>query len=58
MVKLNTAQRKALYRKWVQSNQGMSYWDFRKTVQPGHDCIMVRWSGMWIGIELDGYTHS
>jgi hypothetical protein len=27
-------------------------------VVPAHDCIMVRWSGMWLGIELDGYTHS
>lgn len=22
------------------------------------DCIMIKWCGMWIGIEPDGYTHS
>ena len=31
---------------------------FRKTVQPGPDCIMLPWKGMWLGIERDGYTHS
>ena len=31
---------------------------FRATVQAGYDCVMVQWSGMWLGIELDGYTHS
>jgi hypothetical protein len=36
----------------------MTYREFRKTVQQGFDCLMVQWSGMWLGIELDGYTHS
>lgn len=31
---------------------------FRKRVQPGPGCIMIEWSGMWLGIEPDGYTHS
>lgn len=22
------------------------------------DCYMVRYGSMWLGIELDGYTHS
>ena len=22
------------------------------------DCLMVRWKGMTLGIETDGYTHS
>lgn len=35
-----------------------SYREFRRTVQPGPDCIMVRYAGMWLGIETDGYTHS
>jgi len=55
---LSTKQRKALHRKWVQNNQGLTYQAFRRTVLPGCDCVMVRWSGMWLGIELDGYTHS
>lgn len=55
---INKAQRKALHRKWVQNDQGMTYLQFRRTVQAGWDCIMVQWSGMWLGIENDGYTHS
>ena len=38
-----------------------TYREFRKTVQPefcGHGAILVRWCGMTIGIETDGYTHS
>jgi|TARA_R110000751_G_scaffold245045_1_gene345065 hypothetical protein len=58
MVKLNKAQRLALARKWQQNSQGMTYRQFRATVQSGFDCVMVRWSGMWLGIEPDGYTHS
>lgn len=55
---LNKAQRKALHRKWVQNDQGLSYLEFRRTVSAGFDCVMVRWCGMWLGIETDGYTHS
>ena len=38
--------------------QGMTYLQFRRTVLHGYDCLMVRWCGMWLGIEKDGYTHS
>lgn len=55
---INKAQRKALHLKWAQNNQGISYLQFRRTVESGWDCVMVQWSGMWLGIELDGYTHS
>jgi len=62
MVKLNKAQRAALARKWQQNPQGMTYRQFRATVQAGYPndgcMVMVQWSGMWLGIELDGYTHS
>lgn len=60
MTKTNKAQRKAIHRKWVQNNQGMTYRAFRKTVVSvfPFDCLMVQWSGMWLGIESDGYTHS
>jgi hypothetical protein len=58
VIALTKQQRKALHRKWLQNDQGMTYPQFRRTVQSGWDCVMVRWSGMWLGIELDGYTHS
>jgi hypothetical protein len=58
MVKLNKAQQISLKRKWIQDDQGMTYKEFRKSAQQGWDCIMVHWSGMWLGIETDGYTHS
>lgn len=57
-MKLTRQQREALYRKWVQDSQGLTYRQFRKTVQSGYDCIMVKWCNMWLGIENDGYTHS
>ncbi|MCK1671079.1 hypothetical protein [Bradyrhizobium sp. 150] len=37
------------------------YRSFRRSIQPSFDrsgCVMVHWSGMWLGIETDGYTHS
>lgn len=71
MTRLNKAQQRALlavynrapmYRDAAdcRSNKRITYREFRKTVQPGFlcDCIMVPWAGMWLGIELDGYTHS
>lgn len=36
----------------------VTYREFRKTVQEGFDCLMVKWAGMWLGIERDGYVHS
>lgn len=27
-----------------------------KAVQHGHDCIILKWCGMWLGIEPDGYV--
>lgn len=61
MLTLNKAQQlalKALYdREW---DKPKSYLQFRRTVQPslGKDCIMVKYCGMWLGIESDGYTHT
>ena len=55
---LTKQQRASLKRKWTQDNQGMSYLAFRRAVIVFHDCIMVKWCGMWLGIETDGYTHS
>ena len=39
-------------------HRAISYREFRRTVQPGCNCIMVFWAGMWLGIETDGYVHS
>ena len=36
----------------------MSYDEFRASVQTGYDCLLVRWQGMTLGVELDGYVHS
>jgi len=58
MSALNRAQREALHRKWLQENQGLTYLQFRRTVSTVFGCVMVQWSGMWLGIEIDGYTHS
>jgi hypothetical protein len=58
MVRINKAQRAALHRVWSRDPQGQTYRQFRATVEPGPDCVLVRWCGMWLGIEPDGYTHS
>ena len=62
---LNRKQREALanvYRRPLDSDTGpktlKGYRAFRRTVQFGHNCAMVHWCGMWLGIEEDGYTHS
>ncbi len=55
---LTKEQRVALKRVYDRESLGMSYRQFRRTVQPGWDCIMIQWCGMWLGIEKDGYTHS
>jgi len=41
-------------------NGVQSYLEFRRTVRPylRGGCVIVPWLGMWLGIEIDGYTHS
>ena len=61
MLTLTKPQRKAVkrvYDRKMEAPQLLSYRQFRATVQPGYDCIMLQWCGMWLGIEKDGYTHS
>ena len=71
MINLTKPQRKALariYQRLINDAQPKhpfehqrgvpSYRAFRRTVQPGPGCVMVRYAGMWLGIEPDGYTHS
>ena len=55
---INKAQQTSLKRVWTRNNQSKSYLAFRRTVCVGSNCAMVHWSGMWLGIEPDGYTHS
>ncbi len=59
MVKLTKAQRKAVKKIYDRDFDVMeTYREFRKRVQPGSNCVMIKWCGMWLGIEPDGYTHS
>ena len=50
----------ALLRKWKQSNQGMTYLQFRRSAMPmfGDPAIVIKWCNMFLAIEPDGYTHS
>ena len=58
MVKTTRKQREALLRIHRRGADGRTYREIRRAVLPGHDCIMLQWAGMWLGIERDGYTHS
>ena len=58
---LTREQRLALLRiynrEWMAKPK--TYLAFRRTaIQTHMGCVMVPWSGMWLGIEPDGYTHS
>jgi hypothetical protein len=38
-----------------------TYREFRATVQPTFGCdgaVVVKWCGMWVCIERDGYAHT
>jgi len=63
MATLNKPQQQALKRVFdrapiIENDKRISYREFRKSVQIGRDYAMIKWAGMWLGIELDGYTHS
>jgi hypothetical protein len=61
MTKTTRAQREAVFRKWVQHPNGLTYRQMRATARPtwGMDnAIVLPWCGMWLAIEQDGYTHS
>jgi hypothetical protein len=63
-MRLTKPQQQALHNLWQRSplrTQGTSYLAFRREVfgmigEP--DTIIVRFCGMIVGIEPDGYTHS
>ena len=58
MFPITRKQREALLRIYRRGTDGRTYREIRRAVLPGHDCIMLQWAGMWLGIERDGYTHS
>jgi hypothetical protein len=61
MVPLTKPQRVAVYRKWSQSNQDLSYKQFRSTALPmcfGDGAIVIQWCNMFLAIETDGHIHS
>jgi hypothetical protein len=56
---ITKAQQKAVLKVYLRDiEEASSYLQFRRRVKRGRDCIMLQWKGMWLGIELDGYTHS
>jgi len=57
---ITKAQQQALLAIWDRNSptNPPTYLAFRRQVQPGPGCILIPWSGMWLGIEPDGYTHS
>ena len=60
-MQITKEQQTALSRKWRESNQDMTYLQFRRTVMPTFGSggeIMVAWCGMILGIETDGCCHS
>ena len=56
--KITKEQQQAIKRKFTQNNNGLTYLQFRRSVQYGYGCLMLRWCDMLLGIEPDGYTHS
>lgn len=61
MIPITRKQRRAILLKWRQADQGLSYRAFRKLAVPvlaSDGAIAIPWSGMWLCIEADGYTHS
>ena len=63
MLTLTKAQRKAIKRVYDRNPDGAaSYREFRTRVKPGgfgsDTWVFIPWCKMYLGIELDGYTHS
>jgi hypothetical protein len=58
MIITTRQQREALKRIWMRGTDERTYKQLRRDVIGGHDCLMLHWAGMWLGIERDGYTHS
>ena len=66
-MKLTKPQQQSLLRKYIDgqhehgSTRDVSYLTFRRSVHPTFhmdNAVTVKWCGMWLAIESDGYTHS
>ena len=59
-VALTPAQRDALLKVYARKDLGLTWPEFVASAYPDPimRCVMVPWSGMWLGIEPDGHTHS
>jgi len=58
-LKWTDAQKIALIKLYRRSDDGCkSLNEFAKRVEDYGDYLGLRWCGMFIGIEKDGYTHS
>lgn len=60
-MEMTTEQRAALTRKWNRDSQGVTLDAFIRSAQATIGCdgaVVVRWCGMWLAVERDGYTHS
>lgn len=56
---LTRPQRESLFKIFQRDhNDAQTYREFRRRVVFCSDYVMIPWCGMWLGIELDGYTHS
>lgn len=61
-IHITKPQAKAVWRKWKQNNDGHARYKYMlRSVQPtfGLDgAIVLRWCGMYVCIERDGYAHT
>lgn len=54
-------QKSALFRKWCQNQNELTFQEFVDGITPmlaSDGAITVEWCNMWLAIETDGYTHS
>jgi hypothetical protein len=59
MISITKAQQQALLRKWRDHDNGMTYRQFRRSVEPifgGDGAVVVKWWTMWLCIEPNGYV--
>ena len=60
MSPITRAQREAIYKKFIRDPDGSpTYRIFRTRAHKAYaGIVMLRWCGMWVGIETDGYAHT
>jgi hypothetical protein len=61
-MRITKAQTRALFRVYSRSERpDESFLSFRRKASPmlcGDGALVIRWAGMWLAIEPDGYCHS